>query len=36
MLASFNGESDVSYDWLWRGSPLNNSDMESFHYQFRR
>lgn len=36
MLASFNGESDVSYDWLWRGSPLNNSDTESFHYQFRR
>lgn len=35
-LASFEGESDVSYDWLWRGSPLNNADMESFDYQFRR
>lgn len=35
-LASFNGESDVSYHWLWSGSPLNNADMESYHYQFRR
>lgn len=35
-LATFEGESDVSYDWLWRGSPLSNADMESFHYQFRR
>ncbi|WP_435198284.1 FAD-dependent monooxygenase [Janibacter sp. GS2] len=35
-LASFDGESDVSYEWLWSGSPLNNADMESFHYQFRR
>lgn len=35
-LAAFNGESDVSYHWLWSGSPLNNVDMESYHYQFRR
>lgn len=35
-LATFNGESDVSYHWLWSGSPLNNADMESYHYQFRR
>lgn len=35
-LQSFNGESDVSYHWLWSGTPLNDADAESFHYQFRR
>ena len=35
-LAAFDGESDVSYNWLWKGSPLNDPDMESFNYQFRR
>lgn len=35
-LRSFDGESDVSYNWLWSGTPLNDADAESFHYQFRR
>jgi salicylate hydroxylase len=35
-LRSFSGESDVSYDWLWSGTPLNDPDNESIHYQFAR
>lgn len=35
-LRSFDGESDVSYDWLWNGTPLNDPDNESIHYQFAR
>ncbi|MFC4947876.1 FAD-dependent monooxygenase [Pseudonocardia sp. GCM10023141] len=35
-LRTFSGESDVSYDWLWRGTPLNNPDLESFSYPFVR
>jgi salicylate hydroxylase len=35
-LREFQGESDVSYDWLWRGTPLNNPDLESFSYPFVR
>jgi salicylate hydroxylase len=35
-LRTFSGESDVSYDWLWRGTPLNNPDLESFTYPFAR
>ncbi|OLT43176.1 fumarate reductase [Saccharomonospora sp. CUA-673] len=35
-LRCFDGESDVSYDWLWNGSPLNDHDTESIHYQFAR
>ncbi|MEB3370926.1 FAD-dependent monooxygenase [Saccharopolyspora mangrovi] len=35
-LRRFDGESDVSYDWLWNGSPLNDPDTESIHYQFAR
>lgn len=34
--AGFRGESDVSYDWLWQGTPLNDPDLESFHYPFVR
>ncbi|WP_344587613.1 FAD-dependent monooxygenase [Actinomadura vinacea] len=33
-LKRFNGESDVSYEWLWNGTPLNDPDEETFHYQF--
>lgn len=36
-LRRFNGESDVSYDWLWRGSPLHDrGDLVPFDYEFRR
>ena len=35
-LRRFDGESDVSYDWLWNGSPLHDHDTESIHYQFAR
>ncbi|PKW18319.1 FAD-dependent oxidoreductase [Saccharopolyspora spinosa] len=35
-LRRFDGESDVSYDWLWNGSPLTDLDTESIHYQFAR
>lgn len=33
-LKHFDGESDVSYRWLWSGTPLNDSDAENFHYPF--
>ncbi|MGD6748018.1 FAD-dependent monooxygenase [Streptomyces sp. BH106] len=29
----YDGESDVSYEWLWRGTPLDTSDDESFAYR---
>ncbi|MFG2652198.1 FAD-dependent monooxygenase [Streptomyces sp. NPDC048436] len=32
----FDGESDLSYDWLWGGSPLNDPDLGAFSYQFTR
>jgi salicylate hydroxylase len=35
-LRNFGGESDVSYDWLWRGTPLSDPDLEAFDYQFPR
>jgi salicylate hydroxylase len=35
-LRHFSGESDVSYDWLWRGTPLTDPDLEAFDYQFPR
>jgi len=35
-LREFNGESDVSYDWLWNGTPRSDPDLESFHYPFVR
>ncbi|SHL32733.1 salicylate hydroxylase [Pseudonocardia thermophila] len=36
LLRDFRGESDVSYDWLWKGTPLNNPDLESHTYPFAR
>ncbi|MEQ3553011.1 FAD-dependent monooxygenase [Pseudonocardia nematodicida] len=35
-LRRFEGESDLSYDWLWRGSPLNDPDNEAITYPFAR
>jgi salicylate hydroxylase len=35
-LRNFGGESDLSYDWLWRGTPLNDPDLGAFSYQFAR
>ncbi|WP_181763989.1 FAD-dependent monooxygenase [Streptomyces albidus (ex Kaewkla and Franco 2022)] len=35
-LEHFDGESDVSYEWLWSGTPLNDPDMGAFSYQFSR
>lgn len=35
-LRTFGGESDVSYDWLWRGTPRRDPDHESFAYPFAR
>jgi salicylate hydroxylase len=35
-LREFSGESDVSYDWLWRGTPRDDADLESFSYPFVR
>jgi salicylate hydroxylase len=35
-LRTFDGESDVSYDWLWNGTPLHDPDNESIRYQFAR
>lgn len=35
-LKQFNGESNVSYDWLWSGTPLNDLDGEMFSYPFSR
>ncbi|RFC78019.1 FAD-dependent monooxygenase [Streptomyces sp. AcE210] len=33
---SFDGESDVSYQWLWGGTPLNDPDLEAIAYPFAR
>lgn len=30
----FTGESDLSYDWLWSGTPLRDADATAFSYQF--
>ncbi|MFG2225175.1 FAD-dependent monooxygenase [Streptomyces sp. NPDC048644] len=35
-LRRFDGESDLSYDWLWGGSPLHDADPVAFSYQFAR
>ncbi|MEK2473952.1 MULTISPECIES: FAD-dependent monooxygenase [Streptomyces] len=35
-LRRFEGESDLSYDWLWRGTPLNDPDQVAFSYPFAR
>lgn len=35
-LRDFHGESAISYELLWRGTPLDDSDSESFSYQFIR
>jgi salicylate hydroxylase len=35
-LKNFTGESIVSYDWLWSGTPLHDPDNESFRYQFAK
>ncbi len=35
-LAEFDGESVVSYRWLWSGTPLNDPDNESFEYKFAK
>jgi salicylate hydroxylase len=34
--AGFDGESDISYNWLWRGSPLDDADAEALSYRFSR
>jgi salicylate hydroxylase len=33
-LRNFRGESDVSYKWLWQGTPLHDMDSETFDYPF--
>lgn len=35
-LRDFQGESAISYELLWRGTPLDDADTESFSYQFIR
>ncbi|MFE6686818.1 FAD-dependent oxidoreductase [Streptomyces sp. NPDC057743] len=35
-LRRFDGESDLSYEWLWRGTPLNDPDQVAFSYPFAR
>jgi salicylate hydroxylase len=30
----FDGESAVSYDWLWGGTPLGDPDLGRYSYQF--
>jgi salicylate hydroxylase len=32
----FDGESHLSYDWLWSGTPLNDPDLGAFSYPFAR
>ena len=32
----FDGESDVSYHWLWSGTPLNDPDLVAYSYSFAR
>lgn len=36
LLRDFRGESDVSYDWLWNGTPLAGHETESHSYPFAR
>ncbi|WP_406071542.1 FAD-dependent monooxygenase [Streptomyces sp. NBC_01020] len=36
LATSFDGESDVSYDWLWSGSPLDSAGQEQFAYRHHR
>lgn len=36
LLRNFDGESDLSYDWLWSGTPLDDPDLGAFSYQFGR
>ncbi|MDV3130160.1 FAD-dependent oxidoreductase [Mycobacterium sp. 21AC1] len=35
-LRNFDGESDVSYDWLWSGTPLKDADLPAFTYPFAK
>jgi 2-polyprenyl-6-methoxyphenol hydroxylase-like FAD-dependent oxidoreductase len=35
-LRRFDGQSNVSDDWLWRGTPLNDPDNEAISYKFAR
>lgn len=35
-LRNFDGESDVSYDWLWSGTPLKDADLHAFTYPFAK
>lgn len=35
-LQGFTGESIVSYDWLWSGTPLHDPDNERFDYKFAK
>ncbi|MRH87926.1 FAD-dependent oxidoreductase [Nocardia sp. SYP-A9097] len=35
-LRDFTGESIVSYDWLWSGTPLTDPDNERFDYSFAK
>jgi len=35
-LRNFTGESIVSYDWLWSGTPLDDPDNEDFRYPFAK
>jgi len=32
----FDGESDLSYDWLWSDTPLDDPDLGAFSYRFTR
>ncbi|OIJ88371.1 FAD-dependent oxidoreductase [Streptomyces colonosanans] len=32
----FDGESDVSYHWLWSGTPLSDPDLGAYDYRFAR
>ena len=32
----FDGESDVSYQWLWSGTPLEDPDLGAYSYKFAR
>ncbi|GAA0481604.1 FAD-dependent monooxygenase [Streptomyces olivaceiscleroticus] len=35
-LKRFDGESDLPYEWLWRGTPLHDPDAVAFSYPFAR
>jgi salicylate hydroxylase len=34
LLRDFAGESDLPYEWLWNGTPLNDPDGVDFFYPF--